>query len=347
MQMKTFSAPTMTEAMELVRFEMGADSIIVSTRDEPDGAVITAAIENTGPSGLKTSESLSPAKPPVYEREDMTETILQSLTFHGVPVPLSNRLTRIADKIVANSPTLVLAAAMDEEFSFDPISTLLSDTTRKKPAPIITLLGPPGVGKTITTAKLAALSAMGRGKPIVISTDTQRAGGIEQLMAFTRILDIDLKTTDTPEGLSQLLNEQINDVPVLIDTPGANPYDSSEMTHLEALAQAAGGEIFLVMTASGDAMETADIAGEFSSIGATRLFITRLDMARRLGSILAAADAGRLSFSDVSITPSVAEGINPINPVSLARIIMPYTDEDADGQTDESMRNQIMTEASI
>ncbi len=72
-------------------------------------------------------------------------------------------------------------------------------------------------------------------------------------------------------------------------------------------------------------MESADIAASFAAIGAGRLVGTRLDMARRLGSNLAAADAARLRFSDVSITPQVADGLRHINPLSLARLIMPHT----------------------
>ena len=103
----------------------------------------------------------------------------------------------------------------------------------------------------------------------------------------------------------------------------------------------------LVLAAGGDALEAADIAREFSRIGATRLVVTRLDMTRRLGSILAAADAGKLSLSDVSINPDVAEGINPINPVSLARLIMPYTDNQPAGYSTMTSRNQTMTEATL
>ena len=97
------------------------------------------------------------------------------------------------------------------------------------------------------------------------------------------------------------------------------------MDHLSGLVQAAGAEPVLVLAAGGDAMESADIAASFAAIGAGRLVVTRLDMARRLGSILAAADAARMRFSDVSITPQVADGLSPINPLSLARLIMPHT----------------------
>lgn len=335
--------------MELVRFEMGADSIIVATRDEKDGAVITAAVEDTAENGLKPSEQPIEEEKPIFGKQDTEEVIRQSMSFHGTPRALTERLAQIARNIVADTPTLAFAAAMDEVFTFDPVSAQLIETPKSGLAPRILMMGAPGVGKTITTAKLAALVAMNKSakKPYVISTDTQRAGGIEQLEAFTRILDIELMSADSPDKLVRLLEDTFIDTPVLIDSPGTNPFDRDEMDHLAALADAARAKNVLVMPASGDALESADIAGEFSTIGAQKLLVTRLDMARRLGSILAAADAGRLSLSDVSISPGIAEGINPINPVSLARLIMPYTDSDDVNDYTPTDRDNIMTEAAL
>ena len=62
-----------------------------------------------------------------------------------------------------------------------------------------------------------------------------------------------------------------------------------------------------------------------------------------LGSVI----AGRLSLSDISITSSVAEGINPINPVSLARLIMPYTYTDTNGSINRTSQNTNIIEALI
>ena len=61
----------------------------------------------------------------------------------------------------------------------------------------------------------------------------------------------------------------------------------------------------------------------FCRAGAHRLLVTRLDAARRLGSVLVAADTAKLKFCDLSVTPHVAEGLTPINPVSLARLLLP------------------------
>jgi flagellar biosynthesis protein FlhF len=342
MHMKSFFAPTMAEAMKLVRFEMGARSIIVASSDENDGAVITAAIEDTSENGLKKFEEI-----PDLSKEDTVNVIRQSLTFHGAPIALSERLTTNATNMNADTPTLALAEAMDEAFSFNPISMLLTAKTRTQNAPHILIMGPPGTGKTITAAKLAALSAVNKVTPQVITTDCKRAGGTEQLAALTRNLNINLLSIDDPEGLILLLEGIRKDTPILIDSQGVNPFDDQEMDHLKSLASVAGAENVLVLAAGGDALEGAEIAREFSLIGATRLVVTRLDMTRRLGSILAAADAGKLSLSDISINPDVADSINPINPISLARLIMMYPDNQKTWHSTLTSRSQTMTEATL
>jgi len=82
-----------------------------------------------------------------------------------------------------------------------------------------------------------------------------------------------------------------------------------------------------VLAAGGDASEAADLGEAFGASGATRLLATRLDMTRRLGAILAAADAGQLMFSEVSLNPHVATGLCAVNPVSMARLILPPEEE--------------------
>ena len=190
------------------------------------------------------------------------------------------------------------------------------------------LVGPPGAGKTVTVAKLAARAILAGRSAALITTDTQRAGGVEQLAAFTRILNIQLKTAHTTAELRRTVADRLaEDGPLYIDTPGTNPFSDSEMDHLSGLIRVAKAEPVLVLPAGGDAMEAAEIASSFADIGATRLLVTRLDMVRRVGGILAAADAARLKFCDVSITPYVADGLSAVNALSLARLIMPHSVE--------------------
>jgi len=79
----------------------------------------------------------------------------------------------------------------------------------------------------------------------------------------------------------------------------------------------------LVLPAGLDAMEAIDIASVFKELGARRVFATRLDATRRFGSLLMTLHRSRLAFSDCSHSPKVAEGISPLKPVTLARMMMP------------------------
>ncbi len=314
MRLKTFNAPTLAEALAVVRTEMGEDAIIVSTQRVTDGGGtrVTAALEEADFDGALDRERHD------GDPLDVAETIRQALAYHGTPPRLAERLVQIAGALAAEDPTLAFAGAVDAGFAFSPLSDLGAGEA-------IMLVGPPGSGKTITTAKLAARATLDELSVEVITTDTQRAGGIEQLEAFTRILGLELETPDTVAALGEAVAAVAGRRRVLIDTQGTNPFSEAEMDHLEQLIRAARGEPVLVMAAGGDAMEAADIAASFATIGVGRLLVTRLDMARRLGAILAAADAARLTFCEVSITPHIADGLSPINPVSLARLIMPHT----------------------
>lgn len=173
-------------------------------------------------------------------------------------------------------------------------------------------------------AKLAARARLA-GRPVsVITADSVRAGATEQLSAFTRILDIELHKARGPDSLRNILdNNRDMQGLTFIDSPGLNPFNDNDMSFLRDLVNSVDAEPILVLAAGGDAVEAAEIAQSFAGAGATRLLATRLDMTRRLGSVLSAADAGQLMFSEVSVNPHVANGLCSINPVSLARLIIP------------------------
>lgn len=332
MRLKTFTAPTTAEAMRMVRAEMGDDAIIVSTQRDTNGgaARVTAAVEDF------SDEHESFATGGGGDLGKTETAIREALNFHGTPPRLTERLIEEACSLKSGNPTLALAGALDAHFGFKP----LGEAGDAKP---IMLVGPPGAGKTITAAKLAARSTLAGHKPDIATIDTKRAGGVEQLSVFTRILNLDLKTVETVNEISRLAETWKQGGPVYIDTMGVNPYSDTEMETLDLFIKAAGAEPVLVMAAGCDAMEAADTATSFSLIGAGRLLATRLDIARRLGGILAAADvlaAGHMKFCNVSITPHVADGLSPINPASLARLIMPGSTE-----TTQELEPSPMTEA--
>jgi flagellar biosynthesis protein FlhF len=307
MRLRTFTARSMPEAMALVRAELGRDAIILSTRNEKGTITVTAALDEA------PGETADAA---TAHAEDPAETLHEALLAHGTPVRLVERLLAAAVELSAKSVILALAGALDAVFSFAPL------TDRKAEKPLM-LVGPPGAGKTVSVAKLAARAVLAGRRPRIVSCDTVRAGGIAQLEAFTRLLALPLLRAESARQLRQILQTAATGELVLIDSAGINPYSASDRGELADYIAAAAAEPVLVMPAGGDVFDAIEIAQAFRGLGSLRLLTTRLDMAHRLGSTLAAAEAARLSFADAGITADVAQGLTPLNPVALARLLIP------------------------
>ena len=308
MRLKTFTAPSMNEAMQLVKTHLGPDAIIVSTQkgEAGLGVRLTAAIEAVEEEDTWDYDD---------DQVDPIDEIVEALTHHNVPAELSEKLTRIAAALDADDAKLALAGALDQHFKFQPLPV-----SGDRP---IVLVGLPGAGKTVTTAKLATRQVMKKKKLNVITTDTVRAGGFDQLAAFTRLLKVDLQSASSPAELQDAVSVSTSGALTLVDCAGGNPFDPDDLAAQRHLLDGIDAEIVLVMAAGGDPLEAIELAKAYARIGARRLIATRLDIARRLGGILAAVDAGRLTFAEVGIGTNVADGLGPLNPVSLARLLLP------------------------
>ena len=314
MRLKTFSAPSMNEAMKLVKDHLGDDAIIVSTQ-KGDGGVgvrITAAMEE---------DAFDDFTDDAFEEGIAEEDIADALAQHGVPPELCDRLVRAATAMDTDDPLLALAGALDQVFTFQP----LAPKTKKGAGRAVVLVGLPGAGKTVTAAKIATRAVLRETTVNVVTTDTVRAGGYDQLAAFTRLLKLDLKSAETPNALRKAMNGANGEDLTVVDCAGGNPFDEDDVRDQVALLRACdGAEVAFVIAAGGDPMESAEIAEAYAAMGARGLIATRIDIARRLGGVLAAADAGRLNLAEVGIGSDVAEGLAPLNPISLARLLLPH-----------------------
>lgn len=313
MRLKSYTAPSMAEAMHMVREELGDDAIIVSTQRAAGGKGIriTAALEPTDVEEA-ISEMLAEAN-----STPAAEVVRDALSEHGVPGRLIERLVNAVRTSGIEDPSAACTAALEAGFAFAPLPD------HGAPRPFM-LVGPPGNGKSMVVAKLTARSALRNRRVGVITADNVRAGATEQLAAFTRILQIDLIPARGPESLRRAVEkcDGIYDI-VFIDSPGLNPFKLTDMEYLTSLVEAANVEPILVLAAGSDPIEASEVGEAFAAIGATRLLATRLDTTRRLGSIMAAADSAPLMFCDVSATPHVANGVTPISASTMARMLLP------------------------
>lgn len=297
----------MTEAMQLVRDTLGEDAIIVSTHESGRGrgVQVTAAIEDE----IETAPQ--PAAEPEADNTPFLEQLRDALSYHGVPDRFVKRLLLAAADSRSSDLTEVLAGALDEYLAFCP----LARTSRP-----LMFVGPPGAGKTSVVAKLAAQTLMQGRDVLVATTDTVRAGAVAQLGAYTRIMKRELHTADSPSHLRACVRAAPQGARVLIDTPGTNPYSSAEIRDLKRFIQTAEVEPVVVLPTGVDVGEAGDIASIFSTLGCRIAVFTRLDVTRRFGSIIAALDGGDIAIGNVSHSPSVAQSLVAVNPLSLARI---------------------------
>ncbi len=322
MRLKSFYAKTTTDAMQMVRETLGENAIIVATREEKGGKTvcITAAIERSD-RGDDDFDPRDPARDWVHgDADDDEHPILEKLTDvmlrHSVPEEVTDQVLSCATVLGLEQADISLMAALEHLFSFRPLPQKATGTA-------IMLVGPPGAGKTLAVAKLAARAVMNNRKVAVISTDTVRAGGIEQLSAFTRLMNVDLKKASSAKALAACLDDAKGAEQVFIDTGGLNPFDPEEMRNLARLISVGDIEPVLAMPAGADAEESGEIARVYGTLGVNSMIPTRLDIARRLGGLLSAAHYGGLIFADASHTPKVAEGLIGLSPKRLTTLLMP------------------------
>lgn len=336
MRLKSFTAKNTKDAMQMIREELGEDAIIIATHEEKNAVggrqvQITAAVEKDV--YYSDDHQDEPSQNWLYEDDDnesmVIEEITETLLRHTVPEEILEQIISHAAVMGIDEPRLAMLAAIEGLFKFTPLPTEASKT------PFI-MVGPPGAGKTLATAKMAARSAMNGLNVAVISTDTERAGGVEQLEAFTKLMDIELKVAKTVTALKEAILETKNFDQVLIDTAGTNPFDMSSVKTLAKLIGAVDVEPILILPANMHADEAGETAEIFASVGAKRFMPTRVDVSRRLGSLLTAAYQGNLSFADVSGTARVADGLSQLTSKRLTQLLMPK----ADGAKMKKTQNQ-------
>ncbi|MGK7863590.1 GTP-binding protein [Falsiroseomonas sp. E2-1-a4] len=296
MKLRVIRAARMSDAMAQLRAELGEDAVLLSTRRIAGGVEVTAAQDQDDEPLM-----IAPGAVPSHR------AIPPDLARHNVPPALAHRLAEGR-----------LAAALESVLGFARLPL--------GPAPLL-LAGPPGAGKTLTTAKLATRLVLAGTPPLLVSADGRKAGAAEQLAAFARVLDLPLAIANGPAALGKALARRSTGQPVLVDLPGCDPFDPASARFLAAMLEVAKGACVLVLPAGLDPDEAAETAGAFRLLGCRHLLPTRLDSARRLGSVLAAAAVG-LPLTEAGTGPDASGGLEPLTPEGLAhRLATPVRQE--------------------
>ncbi len=185
---------------------------------------------------------------------------------------------------------------------------------------IVALVGPTGVGKTTTVAKLAARFILrhGAGSVGLITTDEHRIGAQEQLRIYGKILDAPVWVARDAGSLAQALEEMHGRQLVLIDTAGMSQRDVRLAEQFELIrASAARVRPYLVLAATSQLAALEETVRAFAAATLAGCIITKIDESTSLGGVLSVVSQHRLPVAYVSEGQRVPEDLRPARSASL------------------------------
>ncbi|NOX54182.1 MAG: flagellar biosynthesis protein FlhF [Planctomycetes bacterium] len=197
-------------------------------------------------------------------------------------------------------------------------------TPRAGSRQVIALVGPTGVGKTTTIAKLAANFRLRDGiKMGLVTVDTYRIAAVEQLRTYAEIIDLPMKVVTSPLEMRRALEELSGLDLVLIDTAGRSPRDDLKIQELKSLlTEADVDEVHLVLSMTASARSLIATAERFAPANITALVLTKLDEAAEMGTLLSVARRVPLPISYLTTGQDVPDDIEPARAGRIARLIL-------------------------
>ncbi|MBN2864689.1 MAG: flagellar biosynthesis protein FlhF [Thiotrichales bacterium] len=354
MKIKRYFAPTMRQAMLLVKEAQGDDAVILSSRNTPEGIELVAAVDpevqefknkqykpelgssyvspETVNHGSANSESAS---------HNSAEIARMAQELKAVRAMLENQLSGLAwgqseqqnpDKVslIKRLMQLGIGWNLSEKFveniqghKQQAWSEILLEMERSIPVEnrdilerggIVALVGPTGVGKTTTIAKMASRFVM-RNSPeqlALVTTDCYKIGAQAQLKTFAELIGVPVHVVSSQGELYALLASMSHKKLILIDTAGMSQRDlqlSQQLT--TANAGFSSVKNYLVMSAATQLNVMKDIVKSFNQVGLNGCILTKVDEALQLGNIITVLIEQKLSIAYLSEGQRVPEDLTP------------------------------------
>ena len=317
MLLKRFEAKTLPEALDRVRAGCGADALVIETRATRTGYCVIAARHEAEPLRRDQAGVL----PFVAKWTRAFTELATAATDFGMSAPvlravenalLGTRidLSRPGDPSLPDLATKVLAALVRTEPRLeDP-----SNAAFRK----LAFVGPTGVGKTTTLAKLAS-RARSRGERIAIITlDTYRVAAVEQLRAYADLLDVPFAVAFTATDLRRALQEHASCDRIFVDTTGRSPRDQEAMPLLEGNLRAGGCATVLCLAAGTRARDCQVVLDAYEPLGIDAVCLTKWDETTVPGESVAAVVERGLALSHLCIGQEVPADILPADAMQIA-----------------------------
>ncbi len=186
----------------------------------------------------------------------------------------------------------------------------------------VALVGPTGVGKTTTIAKLAAEYLVNRSQNVALVTiDTYRIAAVEQLKVYGGIMNLSVEVVYSPEQLQEAFARHQDKDLILIDTSGRSPRDQASIEELLTfVGPGSGAELHLVLSATNRDLELRETIRRFSRLPLKHLIMTKLDECDQCGTLVNVPVSHNLPLSYVTNGQRVPEDLV----VATAEVVAKY-----------------------
>ena len=188
----------------------------------------------------------------------------------------------------------------------------------------LALVGPTGVGKTTTVAKLAAAYKLRHGKRVgLITTDTYRIAAVDQLRTYANIIGIPLRVALTPAEMAAACHDLRDCDAILIDTAGRSPNDAARIDEIRRFVEAASPhQVHLVLSSTFSEPVLLQTIERFAPVRADRIIFTKLDEAVSFGVLVNVMRRAGKELSFVTTGQEVPEHLEPGRAERLARLVL-------------------------
>ncbi|TWU65198.1 Flagellar biosynthesis protein FlhF [Crateriforma conspicua] len=329
MHIRTFRAANLQAALAEIRRQMGPTASVLHTRQVRDGWLgwlgrthveVTAGMSDELPANeMPVSTSASPTDPMAPEptgidaRDPSSDVQIRLRTDSSDDLPASLEVYR-SELLQLGVPHSIAARWISSTASFqatlgdhaspltwaEPLQQTVARNikiagpirTRPGHRHVVALVGPTGVGKTTTIAKLAAgFRIEARRQVGLLTIDTYRIAAVQQLKAYSQIMDLPMEVVEDPGDMQAAL-ERLGDVDlVLIDTAGRSPRSDARIEQLVSYLDAAKpDEIHLVLSATSGLDSILTTLDGFSPARPDAMILTKMDETPHSATVLAALE---------------------------------------------------------
>ena len=323
-----FRSSSVRDALAQARTALGPSALVLGTRMVPASGwrgwlggreVEVSAFPSSGVS--ENRRSTTPERPatttasPAVAAPPVTDSLVARLIATGL------------DRDLAEAVVEEIPAARRRDVSQGQIRQALATCVEplacrdEAIGHVNVFIGPPGVGKTTTIAKIAAQArARGERRFRLVAADGYRVGAIEQLRLYADIIGSPFVIARTPDEVSDAVTS--SKLPVLVDTPGLSPANEEAAAFFTALAALPAVRTHLVVPASTSPRDFDRIWDRFEMAGADRIVVSKVDEAETLMPLVHAIRARDVQVSLLGLGQRVPEDLVPGEPETLAACLL-------------------------